>query len=398
MVVGLFAAVATCAIAAVAGVGGGGILVPLFAVTLNMPLAKAVALSQATITGQSLLTVCAKVRLPHPSNDKRPLINWTLMTFWLPCSLAGTSIGNLIGKTVPDWFRIVLLLLLFSYTLVRVVQKTIQQRTTDRERQLVINQENETPPVVTEQLAEPEVKHTLSCGALFPAFSMVVIASTFLPLGVINYVQSSRAGLVKCGSDTFWAVFSGSTVYNISVTVLVRVHLRRVFLALVHDNDAASDEASARLPFKWNRSTSLWYPIVAISAGGAASLLGIGGGLILSALFLEAGLTPEEVSATSGITTLLVAAESFGQYALQGTVDVDFGIAAAGAGLVGSVIGMVLQREIKRRRASFMIVGCLALIMGGSMVALTADGAYSTWRAWRDHESLGFNGVCHKRI
>jgi uncharacterized membrane protein YfcA len=174
----------------------------------------------------------------------------------------------------------------------------------------------------------------------------------------------------------------------------VRVHLRRVFLSLVHEDDATSDEAELKLPFKWNTATSVIYPIIAISAGGAASLLGIGGGLILSALFLESGLVPEEVSATSGITTFLVAAESFAQYSLQGIVDSDWGVAVAIAGLVGSVIGMLLQREIKRRKASFMIIACLAMIMGGSMLALTTEGAYSTWQSWKDHESLGFKGIC----
>ena len=223
-----------------------------------------------------------------------------------------------------------------------------------------------------------------------------MIASTFLPLIAINYIQSARSGIVPCGSDAFWAIFSGSAVFNLGVTALVRVHLRRVVLSLSRADDLTSDDAQVHLPFRWNRSTSVWYPIVAISAGGAASLLGIGGGLILSALFLEAGLTPEEVSATSGMATVLVAAESFAQYGLQGMVDVDFGAGAAIAGLVGSVLGMLLQREIKRRNASFMIVGCLALIMGGSMVALTADGAYSTWKAWRNHESLGFKSICHQ--
>jgi uncharacterized membrane protein YfcA len=388
MITGMLVAIATCAVAGVAGVGGGGILVPLYSATLGISLPKAVALSQATISGQSFLTVCAKLRQGHPDDAKRALINWTIMTFWLPCSLAGTSIGNLVGKTVPDWFRIVLLLLLFSYTLFRVVKKVRLQRASDRDRQRMLH--DDVPAnSVNASIEPPAAAEPLRWRAMFPPFSAVVIACTFLPLGVVNYLQSSRAGLVACGSDTFWAMFSGASVYNIAVTVLVRVHLRRVYFSLPEDG-----EEEIHFPFKWNRNTSVLFPIIAISAGGAASLLGIGGGLILSALFLEAGLTPEEVSATSGITTFLVAAESFGQYALQGMVDLDFGIAVCIAGLLGSVGGMLAQREIKRRGASFLIVGCLALIMGGSMVALTADGAYSTWEAWQNHESLGFKSLC----
>jgi uncharacterized membrane protein YfcA len=391
-------AIAVGSIAAVAGVGGGGILVPMFAACLGEDIAVCVALSQATITGQSLLTVLMKVRLPHPQHD-RQLINWVLMTFWLPCSLAGTMAGNLIGKTVPDWFRIILLLLLLTYVMLRVVLKAISQRKADREQQAMVNDApsavnststSQAPGSPNGKVPKPT---TLPLRDIAPPASLLLICATFIPLAVVNYAMSERSHLIVCASDIYWSVFGGALVYNFAVTAGTRVQLKRIFLTMVTSDDAGVDDDRS-LPFKWNMKTTFWFPIVAITAGGAASLLGIGGGLILGVLFLEAGLTPEEVSATSGAATLLVAAESLLQYIIQGVVPLEFGLMMFAGGIGGSICGFFLTREIKRRRMSYLIVVCLGTIMGGSMLALTAEGAYSTWHEWKNHEYLGFTGVC----
>jgi uncharacterized membrane protein YfcA len=406
-------------VAAVAGVGGGGILVPMYAACFYEPLAVAVALSQATITGQALLTTAMKIRLPHPQHE-RSLINWPIMTFWLPCSLAGTMAGNLVGKAVPDWFRIVLLLLLLSFFLFRTVLTAIRQRRKDKESQAMLSDSRQVPvginagngynaessldtvrsdtiPPVHPPPAPAPKPTVLRCNEIISPASLVLIVATFLPLIAVNYCMSRGPNLIECGSDVYWAVFSGALVYNFGVTTGMRAHLARVFRSVIiaTGDDAAEAEAENKLPFRWNSRTNLWFPIVAITAGGAASLLGIGGGLILGVLFLEAGLTPEEVSATSGAATLLVAAESLLQYVIQGVVPLEYGLMALGAGVIGSVCGYFLAREIKRRKLSFLIVVSLATIMGGSMLALTADGAYATYYDVQKNSGLSFRDPCH---
>jgi len=116
--------------AVVSGIGGGGILVPLYVTFLVFPSRLAVALSQATILGQSSLNAAVVMRRRHPK-ETRPVINYDVLLLMLPMTLAGTTAGQLIGSVVADWLRLFLLLALLGYIEVRVVGKYKTQKAVD---------------------------------------------------------------------------------------------------------------------------------------------------------------------------------------------------------------------------------------------------------------------------
>lgn len=367
-------ALSVCAIASIAGVGGGGILVPAYNLVLGWPLANSVALSQATIAGMSIFSVGMKIAAVHPTADPpRFLINWTLLAFWLPGSLAGTMLGNIAGRVVPSWFRLGALFGLLSFVLYRVVCRLLAQRSSDR------------------ALARGRV---LTADALLPVDaskvpygSAVVIGGTFAALLAVNFTKSAATGVVECGSPQYWMLTCGIATFCMSVTLAVRHDLAR--------GVAVTSAAEwSPLPFRWNRNTSAVFPALAVVAGAAASLLGIGGGLILSFLFLEAGLTPSEGSATSGAATLFVSVEALLQFLIQHEVPYDFCGAFFACGAVSALGGKVMLSEIERRGWSFLIIGALAVIMGGSMVALAIDGTLNILEVARNGGSLGFGRLC----
>jgi len=111
-----------CALAVVAGIGGGGILVPLFIGALGMPPRLAVAMSQATILGQTLLNTIIVVQRQHPLHPG-PVVNYDVLLILLPMTLAGTTVGDIVGIIIPDWLRFVFLILLLGYIFVRSMAK-----------------------------------------------------------------------------------------------------------------------------------------------------------------------------------------------------------------------------------------------------------------------------------
>lgn len=479
-------AVATCSIAVLGGAGGGAILVGLFQILMGVPLVVAVALSQATIVGMAFFNVMVQVRRHHPlfqpPGPTRPAINFVLLFFWLPISLAGCMWGNLAGKVVPDWFRLALMFVLLSYILQRMFKKVFAQRKADKEkadkaRQPLLegeNQNNNTAAVaVARDIEEDEEEEHGNDGKQTGrsnngSSSAYIDSSRFLAgsqsenninRSSVNYgatssedagsLQSHSQALtddsakkpvaksrkfnnnstnpedhedhvdqhpiriyilivlvvgpmivanlaknrwVKCSDDIkgYWLVNGAATFYCLIIFFFFRHHLVKTREAI----ELGEEKASA-IPFVWNTKTSIIFPILSLTAGASASLFGLGGGLILSFLFLEAGLLPEEVSATSGVTTFIIALESLIQFVIQGQLRYDYCLVFFFCGAISTVLGQkVMMPEIKRRGWTFLIVASLTFIMTGSMIVLAAVGIYDTIYLLNNGGSIGFGQLC----
>lgn len=75
-------------IAASGGIGGGGILVPLYILMFGFRPKYAVALSNFTIVGSSITNIVLNLPKRHPSAD-RPLVDWDLILVMEPLTMAG---------------------------------------------------------------------------------------------------------------------------------------------------------------------------------------------------------------------------------------------------------------------------------------------------------------------
>jgi uncharacterized membrane protein YfcA len=430
-------AVGVCAIGVVGGLGGGGMLVPLYEILMGVPLLNSVAMSQATIVGQASFSVLVWMFRYHPDYQPpartRPATNWVLLTYWLPISLVGTMYGNVAGKVVPDWFRMTLLFLVLSYTLIRIILRIIAQRKADKEKKALLsdaaagdfgdeghkrNQHEESEPSMIRRIEGTDARmcdsnHSAAGGygavqtgesdadgslddehgeggpvlPQFPKMQIALILLVFVPLFVANYFKNNNT---SCNSPAFWGIMAGISIWCMAIALSYFRHLARM-----HEQILLGELDAEQVPFKWNFQTTVTYPIAAFIAGGAASLLGTGGGLILSFLMYEAGLAPEEVSATSGLTTFLVAFESLLLFFVQKQMPYDYFLYFFGCGLFATLVGQfVLMAEIKRRGLRFLIVAALAFIMAGSMVSLSAVGIYDTVQLLHAGGSIGFGELC----
>mmetsp|Transcript_54351 Transcript_54351/g.151383 ORF Transcript_54351/g.151383 Transcript_54351/m.151383 type:complete len:539 (-) Transcript_54351:115-1731(-) len=129
-------------LAAGAGVGGGGLFVPLFAFVLGVGAKAAVPMSKATILGGAMGNMISIALARHPDPAKsRPLIDYEASTFMQSGELLGVIFGVLLNMLLPEIAIIVFLALLLSFngfkTLQKGVQKykeeTVKMRSADRE-------------------------------------------------------------------------------------------------------------------------------------------------------------------------------------------------------------------------------------------------------------------------
>jgi hypothetical protein len=122
-IVSSFGAFFAITLAAGAGLGGGGLLVPMYIITMGISSHEAVPLSKATIFGSAIASFIVNARGRHPFNPDRPLIDYETMLMMEPMTLAGTIIGVNMNAICPEWLITILIVWLLSKTSLRTFSK-----------------------------------------------------------------------------------------------------------------------------------------------------------------------------------------------------------------------------------------------------------------------------------
>ena len=65
-------------LAAGGGIGGGGILVPIYILILDFPVKNAIPLASITVLGGAIANNLLNMRKVHPDHPERPAIDWDL--------------------------------------------------------------------------------------------------------------------------------------------------------------------------------------------------------------------------------------------------------------------------------------------------------------------------------
>lgn len=115
------------------GIGGGGLLVPLYINVYKMSSAFAIPLSIATIFGGQLANIAWNGPKKHPTSKRRSLIDWNLALILEPTTLAGTIFGVLMHKVFPVWLVAVLLVLMLGFSTYKTTKKGLKMRKKENE-------------------------------------------------------------------------------------------------------------------------------------------------------------------------------------------------------------------------------------------------------------------------
>eukprot|EP00756_Hemistasia_phaeocysticola_P013245 Hpha_TRINITY_DN15262_c1_g10::TRINITY_DN15262_c1_g10_i1::g.64294::m.64294 len=103
------------AVATTAGVGGGGIFVPLLIIMCGFSAKAATGTSQALIFGACTAALSANIRRQHPK-AKRPLIDYEMCLFLAPMEMAGALLGVIVNVMLPTWLLQALMFVVLAYT------------------------------------------------------------------------------------------------------------------------------------------------------------------------------------------------------------------------------------------------------------------------------------------
>lgn len=109
-------------LAAGAGVGGGGLFVPIYAILLGVGGKPAVPLSKCTILGAALGNYVTIGWARHPKAD-RPLIDYEVSTLMQAGELLGVTVGVLLNLLLPELVIMIFLAVLLSFNSYKTLKK-----------------------------------------------------------------------------------------------------------------------------------------------------------------------------------------------------------------------------------------------------------------------------------
>ena len=352
LAVGSPLAVVAGAVASAAGIGGGGLFVPIFLLGVGLSDHYALPLAQCAILGVGLGGSLFVLPRMHPSLPRR-LVDLHLCALLLPAAVAGTVPGVLLNELCPDYLITGLLALLLGVTAVLTARKGIQQRRSETEvmaeetarllgRQGDVQLEDEESSLSTHSSSLSSYESGYDgqwrwSQGLAAVVSMAAVAGgeagkAFLPCGSVGYWLARWAPLPMCG-------------------VVVGVGVR----------GAAAEQ-------RWG---AVGLAAAGFGAGLAGGWLAIGGGMVLSPLMLVLRVTPLVATATGLLLVLCTAWIVVAQYALLGRLIWYQGLWYGSAGLLGALLGQLLVVRLIRRlgRQSFLVL-FIALVVAACAVAL----------------------------
>ena len=384
-----------------AGIGGGGLLVPLYAIVLGLGPKMAVPVSKATIFGVALGNVFLITQRRHP-HAPRPLIDYSIAVLMQSGVLLGVVIGVLLNVVLPDIVIVVVLALVLSFNSYKTITKGLSKwaaETRARGQRLsglprVAASEGAVQQPRRELLASSGLpREVSSCGALeidekranddlgnsscqspaliqairddgvqFPlwAWGSLLLMCAFLVFYSLLLNGSISADVEPC-HFFYWYLYALPVPFYGSLLV---VFARRNHVEFLRKQELVFP--FARGDIQWTAETARQLPPIAICSGIMSGMLGIGGGMVLGPLFIELGIEPEVSTATTGFMLLFTGFAGTTEYLTLGRLPWRYLLWFGTIGAIGAQMG---QRVVKRLIARTGRPSIVVLLLGGVILA-----------------------------
>lgn len=395
----------TIMLAAPSGIGGGGILVPMYLAIGKFSPRHGIPLSKATIFGGAVTNNYFNVQRRHPACN-RPLIDYNICMVMEPVLLLGTIMGVFFNAISPGWLITMLLVCTLTYTTYRTTIKALEtyekemktEREEEEQRLLPAGNKNEKQKHIsyTPELAPPGLKEIYEEESRVNWTSIGVLCVAWVIIAVFSILKGGEggSGVVECGSLGYW--------------LLVVAPVPLVGAVVWKAGNALADrhEEKERLGFEFVEGDLMWtrrnvriYPLYTITAGFAAGALGIAAGTILGPILLEMGLVPLVGTSSSGFMVIFTASSTTFQFLVMGQLQVDYAMFFCAIGFVGGAIGnTAVGWLVTKYKKTWFVVALLSAVLALSTFLMGYAGYERAMVGLAHGKNQGIRPLCPMKL
>eukprot|EP00756_Hemistasia_phaeocysticola_P043946 Hpha_TRINITY_DN17530_c0_g1::TRINITY_DN17530_c0_g1_i1::g.92472::m.92472 len=411
-----------CMLAASAGIGGGGLFVPIYMLITNFIIEEAIPLSHATVMGNSVAQLLVNIPQRHDhafvTTDRRKhIIDFSVPLLLLPGQLGGNNLGVMFEPIFPTNILIIVSEVLLAFATFRVFEKGIKMYRA--ENQVIAEQQVRDSDDESETVKQPAVPSdgsrasqatSMSVGAIYvglpkesqlneeqhlgniTASSAQYFHSLTDPDHIKDFQECEIAettvpwryvGFMAC----FWAVFAAAfvimkefgnkcsagylTTVGLLYPVLIAVTVIGSKMVAKHNN--RREQCRVQPPageIQWTRTKLIAAPLAAVGVGFIAGLLGLGGGELMAPLLLELGLLPKAASSTSAYMIIWTTSSDIVHYAIGGDLAGGYATVFCLLGFVGGGLGRWIAMKYTSKGRQSPIAFALGSVLALSMALL----------------------------
>lgn len=391
----------TCALCAVGlliaaggGIGGGGILVPLFMIMLAFRPKHAIALSNLTIFGGSISNVAFNIQKRQANG--RAMIDWDIIAIMEPSTIAGAVIGSFMSKYLPDFVLTVCLAIVLSLLSWRTIQKGVSMYSKENAEAKIAEDSNGTELEGFTTVPQTDVEGTEAADDQsvpeIPYDRVILLVVCFAGCVLLTILKGSGSGSiigVHCGSTLFWIL----SVSTIPWVTFFGWYFRRLLLA-EHETKIKTGHVFGEGEIQWDATTTITYPLICTLAGIFAGLFGVGGGIVKGPLMLEMGVNPSVAAATAATMIFFTTSAACVSFVIFGLLEPEYGISGFAMGLGCTAVGQaginVWMKTAKRQSPPVISIGA---VMALSTILVSVE-AYMKFSEHSMEELLAPSSIC----
>ncbi|XP_027105063.1 sulfite exporter TauE/SafE family protein 2 [Coffea arabica] len=386
-------------ISSAGGIGGGGLFIPILSIVAGLDLKTASSFSAFMVTGGSIANVACNMIIKGKKNGGKTLIDYDIALLSEPCMLLGVSIGVICNLMLPEWLITIMFACFLAWSTFKTFKSGISYWKLESEwmsknrcqklegGMLIAEKSGETVQSSQEPLLQKETSLKLD----IPWTKLGMLVAIWFCFFVLYLLRGNRYGqgiivMQTCGVG-YWIISSTQIPLCIIFTLWI-LYSRKSNTDQFQQQELGSDAK--------NQGPNMFvFPIMALLAGGLGGVFGVGGGMLISPLLLQVGITPEVTAATCSFMVFFSSTMSAFQYLLLGMDHVYAAIIYAIICFIASIIGLVIvQSAIAKQGRASLIVFSVGIVMAVSTILMSSFGAVDVWRDYITGKYMGFKKPC----
>ncbi|KAL0873678.1 hypothetical protein Bca101_023383 [Brassica carinata] len=361
-------------ISSAGGIGGGGLFIPIMTIVAGFDLKTASSFSAFMVTGGSIANVISSLF------GGKALLDYDLALLLEPCMLLGVSIGVICNRVLPEWLITVLFAVFLAWSSLKTCRNGVKYWKIESDT--ARGKGHERPEKGRGETGEDT--KSLKAPLLEALENRNKTKLPWTKLGVLIVV---------------WASFF--VIYLLRGNKDGKIPLALVFTKLAlsrtdsHQERFSNNQKDQEVTTRLDQSTRFMFPVMSFLAGLLGGIFGIGGGMLISPLLLQAGIPPQITAATTSFMVFFSATMSAVQYLLLGMQNTEAAYLFSLICFIASLLGLVLvQKAVAQFGRASIIVFSVGTVMSLSTVLMTSFGALDVWTDYVAGKDMGFKLPC----